>query len=405
LLQKTVTKPVVTRDTANWPMLALGWTIYFSFGMGVASLVPLVSIIKADLDLSYTQMGMLLGAWQLVFMAAAAPGGWAIDRFGPKRVLTIGALIIAIAISLRGFADSFAFLLFTVAFFGLGGPITAVGLAKLVADWFTGQSRGLASGIYITGAAAGIAMVLALTHPLFLPIAGGWREAHLIYGAIAFAIAIVWLVFGRDNPDSTFDRKARKKSKEKGSFMSVVVQPAVWMVVAVGFAGFLANHGVRNWLPEILEQAGMSREAAGLLGALPAITGIIGSIVVLRLATRGTNARRIAILSLLVVTALAVLAIMTTTGPLLVLAIMVEGFCAGAFAPLMLNTLMEMPGVGARNTGAAAGLYFSVGELGGTAGPVMMGIAADVTHTFSAGLILVAVIMLVMIVPALRIRT
>jgi cyanate permease len=405
LLQKTVTEPVVTRDTANWPMLALGWTIYFSFGMGVASLVPLVSIIKADLDLSYTQMGMLLGAWQLVFMAAAAPGGWAIDRFGPKRVLTIGALIIAIAISLRGFADSFAFLLFTVAFFGLGGPITAVGLAKLVADWFTGQSRGLASGIYITGAAAGIAMVLALTHPLFLPIAGGWREAHLIYGAIAFAIAIVWLVFGRDNPDSTFDRKARKKSKEKGSFMSVVVQPAVWMVVAVGFAGFLANHGVRNWLPEILEQAGMSREAAGLLGALPAITGIIGSIVVLRLATRGTNARRIAILSLLVVTALAVLAIMTTTGPLLVLAIMVEGFCAGAFAPLMLNTLMEMPGVGARNTGAAAGLYFSVGELGGTAGPVMMGIAADVTHTFSAGLILVAVIMLVMIVPALRIRT
>jgi cyanate permease len=405
LLQKTVTKPVVTRDTANWPMLALGWTIYFSFGMGVASLVPLVSIIKADLDLSYTQMGMLLGAWQLVFMAAAAPGGWAIDRFGPKRVLTIGALIIAIAISLRGFADSFAFLLFTVAFFGLGGPITAVGLAKLVADWFTGQSRGLASGIYITGAAAGIAMVLALTHPLFLPIAGGWREAHLIYGAIAFAIAVVWLVFGRDNPDSTFDRKARKKSKEKGSFMSVVVQPAVWMVVAVGFAGFLANHGVRNWLPEILEQAGMSREAAGLLGALPAITGIIGSIVVLRLATRGTNARRIAILSLLVVTALAVLAIMTTTGPLLVLAIMVEGFCAGAFAPLMLNTLMEMPGVGARNTGAAAGLYFSVGELGGTAGPVMMGIAADVTHTFSAGLILVAVIMLVMIVPALRIRT
>jgi cyanate permease len=373
--------------------------------MGVASLVPIVSIIKADLDLSYTQIGMLLGAWQLVFMAAAAPGGWAIDRFGPKRVLTIGALIVAVAISLRAFADSFAFLLFTVAFFGLGGPITAVGLAKLVADWFTGQSRGLASGIYITGAAAGIAMVLALTHPVFLPLAGGWREAHLIYGALAFLIAFTWLIFGRDNPDSTFDRKARKTSKEKGSFMSVVTQPAVWMVVAVGFAGFLANHGVRNWLPEILEQAGMSREVAGLLGALPAITGIIGSIVVLRLASRGTQARRMAILSLIVVTTLAVLAIMSTSGPLLVLAIAVEGFCAGAFAPLMLNTLMEMPGVGARNTGAAAGLYFSVGELGGTAGPVMMGIAADLTNTFSAGLILVAAIMLVMLFPALRIRT
>ncbi len=405
MLQKPDAEPVVTRDQANWPMLALGWTIYFSFGMGVASLVPLVSIIKADLDLSYTQIGMLLGAWQLVFMVAAAPAGWAIDRFGPKRVLVFGAIIIAISISLRTFAHSFIFLLFTVGFFGIGGPITAVGLTKLVADWFTGASRGLASGIYITGAAAGIAMVLALTHPVFLPLAGGWREAHVIYGAIAFAIAIAWIFFGRDNPDSTFDRRARKQSKEKGSYLSVITQPAVWMVVAVGFAGFLANHGVRNWLPEILEQAGMSREVAGLLGALPAITGIVGSIVVLKLATRGAGARRIAILSLLVVTALAVLAIMTTTGPLLVLAIMVEGFCAGAFAPLMLNTLMEMPGVGARNTGAAAGLFFSVGELGGTAGPVMMGVAADATGTFSAGLVLVALTMIVMIIPALRIRS
>lgn len=405
MLQKTAAQPVVSRDSANWPMLALGWTIYFSFGMGVASLVPLVSIIKADLDLSYTQIGMLLGAWQLVFMVAAAPAGWAIDRFGPKRVLVFGALIIAISITARTFADSFIFLLLTVGFFGIGGPITAVGLTKLVADWFTGASRGLASGIYITGAAAGIAMILALTHPVFLPLAGGWREAHLLYGALALAIAVAWIVFGRDNPDSTFDRRARKQSKEKGSYLSVITQPAVWMVVAVGFAGFLANHGVRNWLPEILEQAGMSREAAGLLGALPAITGIFGSIVVLKLATRGARARRIAILSLLVVTALAVLAIMTTSGPLLVLAIMVEGFCAGAFAPLMLNTLMEMPTVGARNTGAAAGLFFSVGELGGTAGPVMMGVAADITGAFGAGLILVAATMIIMIVPALRIRT
>jgi hypothetical protein len=35
----------------------------------------------------------------------------------------------------------------------------------------------------------------------------------------------------------------------------------------------------------------------------------------------------------------------------------------------------------------------------------MMGIAADLTGAFSAGLILVAVIMLVMLYPALRIRT
>ncbi len=405
MLQKAAPEPLVVRDQTNWGMLALGWTIYFSFGMGVASLVPLVSIIKVELDLSYTQLGIVLGAWQLVFMATAAPAGWLIDRLGPKRVLVVSALVIAVAITLRSTAYGFPMLLFSVACFGIGGPLTAVGLAKLVADWFTGMSRGLASGIYITGAAAGIALVLALTHPVILPLTGGWRQAHILYGAIAFAIAVVWLIFGRDSPQNLSDRKLSKETKAKASYWQVITQPAVWMVVLVGFAGFLANHGVRNWLPEILEHAGVSPTNAGFLSAMPALTGIVGSIAVLRLATRRADARLPTIVALLVVSALTILTIVFAEGWLLVLAIAVEGFCAAAFAPLMLNTLMEMPSVGAKNTGAAAGLYFSIGELGGTLGPLIMGIAADLTGSFVAGMVLVASIVAVMIVPALRIRS
>ena len=50
-----------------------------------------------------------------------------------------------------------------------------------------------------------------------------------------------------------------------------------------------------------------------------------------------------------------------------------------------------------------AGLFFSVGELGGTAGPVMMGVAADITGAFGAGLILVAATMIIMIIPLLMV--
>lgn len=404
VLQDTPQAPTVARNQANWTMLALGWTIYFSFGMGVASLVPLVSILRSELHLNYTQMGTLLGAWQLVFMAAAAPAGWMIDRFGPKRVLVAGAFIVATSLTMRGFAHSYVVLLFTVGFFGLGGPVTAVGLAKLIADWFTGASRGQASGIYITGASAGIAVVLALTHPVFLPLTGGWREAHLLYGAIAFAIAFVWLLFGRDSPQSKSDRKQSRQSGSKGSYWQVVSQPAVWLVIIVGFAGFLANHGVRNWLPGILELAGISPTGAGLLGALPAVTGMIGSILILRWATHRPSARRPAMTLLLIANGISILAIILAEGWLLVLVIAVEGFCAAAVAPLMLNTLMEIPSVGAKNTGAAAGLYFSVGELGGTLGPVLMGIVADLTGSFAAGMAMVASFMLAMIYPAMRIR-
>ena len=385
-------------------MLALGWLIYFSFGIGVASLVPLVSVLRSELSLSYTQMGVLLGAWQLIFMLAAAPAGWMIDRYGPKRVLVAAAFIVAISLTLRGFAAGYPMLLFTVAFFGLGGPVTAVGLAKLIADWFTGPTRGLASGIYITGASVGIALPLALTHPVILPLTGGWRQAHFLYGAIALAIAVAWLLLGRDSPQSKSDRTQSGETKAKGSYRQVITQPAVWIVIAVGFAGFLANHGVRNWLPGMLELAGISPTGAGLLGALPALTGIFGSIIILRLATRRPGARRPAVVLLLIANALAILAIIFAEGWLLVLVIAFEGFVAAALTPLMLNTLMEMPSVGAKNTGAAAGLYFTVGELGGTLGPVFMGMVADLTGSFAAGMVMVAAFVFFMIIPALKIR-
>ena len=51
-----------------------------------------------------------------------------------------------------------------------------------------------------------------------------------------------------------------------------------------------------------------------------------------------------------------------------------------------------------------AGLYFSVGELGGTLGPLLMGMVADLTGSFMAGMVMVAMFVFAMIVPAMRIK-
>jgi MFS family permease len=74
-----------TEQRTNWPQLALGWLVYFSFGMVAVSLVPIITPLREELGISYTEMGVILGAWQLVYIGAAAPGGILIDRIGPKR--------------------------------------------------------------------------------------------------------------------------------------------------------------------------------------------------------------------------------------------------------------------------------------------------------------------------------
>jgi cyanate permease len=247
--------------------------------------------------------------------------------------------------------------------------------------------------------------VLALTHSLILPLTGSWRATLLFYGVAAAIVTALWVAFGRDSPQGVPELSGGAAERSaRGSYREVILHPAVLAVVVVGFAGFLANHGLRNWLPQVLESGGASPETAGWLGALPALTGIFGSILVLKLASRRPGNRRPATIVLLLLSGATIAAIMFTDGWLLVAVIAIEGFCAAAVTPLMLNALMETPRVGAKNMGAAAGLYFAVGEVGGTLGPVILGWTADLTGSFTSGILMLAAVMWIMIVPALRIR-
>jgi cyanate permease len=246
--------------------------------------------------------------------------------------------------------------------------------------------------------------VLALTHVLILPVAGSWRGALVFYGICAALVTVLWTAFGRDSPQSISDRGVATAATQRASYWQLILQPAVLVVVLVGFSGFLSNHGVRNWLPQILEAGGMDPSYAGLMGALPALTGMIGSIVILRLASMRAGNRKPVTLALLVLTGVSIAAIMFTEGWLLVATIAVEGFCAAALIPLMLNALMETPSVGAKNMGAAGGLFFAVGEVGGTLGPVVLGLTADMTGSFMSGMLMLAAVMWIMLLPALRIR-
>ncbi|TVR71152.1 MAG: MFS transporter [Sphaerobacteraceae bacterium] len=394
-----------TEDRGDWGMLALAWLLYFAFSITAASLFPLVTPVRDELDLSYSQMGIILGAWQLVYIGAAIPVGTMIDRIGTKRSLLFGALIIAASGLTRSLAPNFPIMLGAVAMFGLGGPIISIGLPKLVAEWFTGKKRGLASGIYVTGSHAGNVVVLAITNSLIMPLVGSWRTTLQIYAGVVLVIALLWFLLGRESEDFKAQQKARDEGtdhEKSASIRDIIGIGAIWPVIIIGFSGFLSSHGFRSWLPQIFEDKGMSPATAGFLAAVPAITGMIGSIIIVRIASEGY--RRQMTIGLLFTVGLTIGLIGVLSGPLLVATVMIQGFSAAALMPLMMNTLMEMPEVGARYLGVAAGLYFSIGEIGGFAGPALVGFLADLTGSFLAGIFALSIVMWLMIIPALRIK-
>jgi len=53
-------------------MIALLWLLYASFGIIYRSFSPLITPILTDFHMSYSQMGFVLGSWQLTYIGAAS---------------------------------------------------------------------------------------------------------------------------------------------------------------------------------------------------------------------------------------------------------------------------------------------------------------------------------------------
>ena len=381
-------------------MLGVGWLVYGYFGMVTSTLPPLLTKVEADLELSSTQSGLLLGAWPLLFVAFALQAGRLNDRLGLRRSIMIGISIMTLSAFLRGMANSFEFMFFAVAVFGIGGSIISTGMPKLIAQWFEGGGRTRASGIYITGPAMGMAFALAASNSLILPNVGNsWHNVFFVYGAFGIVAFAIWLLFGRDGPTL-----AEGQSPPPPVPMSRLFRMwPMWIVVFVGLASFTMGHGFRNWLPAILESKGFTDSEAGLISSMTGLIGIPGALTITAMASR-LPSRKMLVIAMLVVNGATLTMVLFSGGSVLIGALLVQGFFAGAMIPLLMSLLMDLPGLGAGAVGTASGIFFTVGQTGGFGAPVLVGVLKGAFDSFSPGIIFLASVAFVAILPAMLLR-
>ena len=374
-------------------MLAGVWLIYFSFGVFVASMAPLVAPITAELGISHGAMGTVLGAWPLVYIASSLPAGALIDRMGPRRSIMLCTVLITLSGVLRGFADDYLSMFLAVAVFGLGGPLISIGAPKVMSLWFEGKERGLAMGLYISGPAIGSIISLSLTNSVMMPFFDGdWRAVMFTYAGVAIVCSLLWVLVSSHTASRTMERRiaAEPKSSQFQVFGELLAEPAVRLILVMSVGMFMFNHGLSNWLPEILRTGGMAAATAGYWSSIPSAVGIFAALTIPRFATED---RRILILGLLIAAAgVATMLLHVSAGPLLAFGLLCQGVSRGAMMAVVMLVLVDSRGVDSRNAGAAGGLFFSAAEVGGVLGPVLVGAIHDLTGGFAASLYMMTVI-------------
>jgi MFS family permease len=177
-------------------MLPLFVLAHFFHHFTAAFLQPLTPFIRDEFALDYTQIGLILFAYNLAYGFSHLPAGWLSDHLGPRLMILIGISGVALCAVLTGIAPTYLLLVVFAILMGVMGGGYHPAASPLVAASVDKKSQGRALGLHQIGGTASF----FLAPIIVVAIAGalGWRGAVITMAIPAFIIGIVlFIILGK----------------------------------------------------------------------------------------------------------------------------------------------------------------------------------------------------------------
>jgi len=197
-------------STPTWPRPAVAW-----FGVGVLVLAFIFSIadriiisllvdpIKADLGLSDTDMGLMMGlAFAIFYALMGLPIGRMADKYSRRTIIGCGIFLWSIMTAVCGLTRSFWELFLARVGVGVGEATLSPAAYSMIADYFPKEKLGRALGVYQSGAFFGVGLALifgglairfaATADDVSLPLVGviaPWQMAFIAVGLPGVLVA------------------------------------------------------------------------------------------------------------------------------------------------------------------------------------------------------------------------
>lgn len=357
--------------------------------------------MRKSLEANETSLSMAYGVATIVSGLALPFFGWAIDRWGARRMvplITIGLGIGCVMMSrVSGFGD--LYLGFSmIRAFGQGALFLAG--TWIVGEWFL-RKRGLATSISGLGSAASV-----MTFPLlngWLIARYGWQTAWLILGAVCVGLLVIpSVLFLRDRPedmglkpDGIDDRDAIRtelpktnpaiQTTDSWQVREVLLNLTFWRLLSVSATAGLVGTGLVFHQVSVMASRGVSESFALGLISLQAALSTVAALGAGWLTDRIESQRLLALAMLLQAAAVGLLIVMPAPAFALVFALLM-----GLESSILRSagTVVWVNYYGRENQGAIRGIMMSVMILAAALGPLPLAISLDRWHSYDAALIL-----------------
>jgi ACS family tartrate transporter-like MFS transporter len=384
------------------PFLFLLYVIAFLDRMNVGA-----AALQMPHDLGFSEgvVGFGAGIFFVGYFLLEIPGALIVERWSARRWIArimISWGLVTVFMAFIHTARQFYLVRFLV---GAAEAGFLPGVIVYLTHWFRYQDRAKAVAFFYAAN--------PLSYVIGSPLAGlllglswlgmrGWRWLFIIEGIPAVLLGWITIWYLTDWPEQAgwlpeeekswivTELKQEKEAKQRHRSYRVweaLRHPDVVLLTLCYFCAMTGSYGIAFWLPTIIKRlSGMSDFKVTLLAALPYLAAFIAQQVNGWHSDRTRERRWHAALPVFVCCVAVALAVLSRSN----LALSVGWFvvAGGAFYGFQ-PVFWAVPTLFLSESAAAAsiGLINSVGNLGGLAGPVVMGYLAARTHSFSAGLL------------------
>jgi len=283
----------------RWVVLGVFMLINLTIQMLWIAYAPITGPAARFYGVSDLKIGWLSMTFMIVYLPLSIPVSWAIDTYGFRRTVSIGALLMGVFGVLRGLAGTnYTLVLWSTIAIAAAQPFLLNSWTKVPALWFSIQERATAVGMATLASLVGTALGMVLT-PILIE-SKDIPDIQLLYGGAALVSAILFLLLAREKPPTPPcppGMEVRALMLE-GLKHALMIKP-FWYYLFISFIGLGIFNGVTTWVETIIRPRGFTPTDAGTLGALMLVGGVLGAIVIPPFSDRQRKRQRYLLIGIL----------------------------------------------------------------------------------------------------------
>lgn len=266
-------------------VLALLCGMYFLYFVDRTNLAIAGPVMRADLGLSNTDLGILFAAFGVPYALLQPLGGAVGDRLGPRLTLGLCTLIVCVATAWMGAAGSMASLFFARILLGIGEGFGFPTATRVMSTWTPRGRWGFAQGITHTFSRVGNAATALIVAGLIAVFS--WRAAFFALAIASLSWVAIWLWYFRDDPRRhpamTPNVLAQLAAPAHGTRSQIPWLPLARRIAPVTAVDFCYGWFLvvfQTWIPSFFVQNyGLDLGNTALFSSAVLLAGVVGDTV------------------------------------------------------------------------------------------------------------------------------